>query len=127
MKLATNVEFQVKPKHDPFEGWHQEERTLLLSEFQHQVSTTALRQLINDTYASMGDEPYSDLVIDDVLVNGASLVQLNVNISTDSGAVRIRLINGGSHWALRLSIDSHKMLLLALDGHEVILFDSLIN
>lgn len=111
--------FVVLPKQDVYAGWFDAEHTLLLSEFQFQTSASALQELVNDTYKSRGDEPHSDIVIDDVLVNGASLDVLTLRIEASGSALRLRLINAGSHWALNISIDSHRLLLLALDGYPV--------
>jgi len=104
---------------DPFAGMYSAEFTWVLAEFQQLKAETSLDQLVDGSYASEGDEPYSDLVLDGIMLNGDLLGNSDIPLQYPVGGTRIRLSNAGSHWALVVSFESHWLVVLALDGQNI--------
>eukprot|EP00949_MAST-11_sp_MAST-11-sp1_P001214 g1214.t1 len=93
-----------------------QDEVLLLKEFQSLGAEETLHQLVEGTYEEGGDEPVSDVSIQDILVNGKPISDFKLDIDA---AARLRFLNGGTNWPFKVSLDGHSLLLVSLDGEDV--------
>ena len=92
---------------------------MLLTEFQQQSAVVTLDQLRRGTYVGEGDHPLSDVSLQDILVNGDRAAAHALDLPDGAPALRLRIANAGSNWALRYAVAAHRLLAVALDGADI--------